>query len=109
VPPVVPAVVFLSGGQDHVLATQHLAAINQLGAPKPWPLTYSFGRALQDEALVAWRGRAENVAAAQRAFLHRAWCASAAALGRYRTEMETEPASAWGDNSIATGEMTWHQ
>jgi fructose-bisphosphate aldolase class I len=88
VPPAVPAVVFLSGGQDHVRATEHLAAINRLEGPKPWILSYSYGRALQDEALEAWHGRRENVAAGQRAFFHRAMCDSAAALGKYTAAME---------------------
>jgi fructose-bisphosphate aldolase class I len=88
VPPAVPAIVFLSGGQDHVLATQHLAAINRLDGPKPWTLSFSYGRALQDEALAAWQGRSENIPAGQHAFYHRAKCDSAAALGRYRSDME---------------------
>jgi fructose-bisphosphate aldolase class I len=88
VPPAVPAVVFLSGGQDHVLATQHLSAINQVPASKPWTLSYSYGRALQDEALAIWKGKRENVTAGQQAFYHRALCDSAAALGQYRSEME---------------------
>jgi len=92
VPPAVPAVVFLSGGQDHVLATEHLDAINELDAPKPWKLSFSYGRALQDEALEIWRGRSENVPAGQRAFYHRAKCDSAAALGVYRSAMESETA-----------------
>ncbi len=92
VPPAVPAIVFLSGGQDHVLATEHLSAINQLARSKPWTLSYSSGRALQDEALEAWQGRSENVAAGQRAFHHRTKCASAAALGKYRSAMESEAA-----------------
>ena len=90
VPPAVPAIVFLSGGQDHVLATQHLAAINRLEGPKPWTLSFSYGRALQDEALEAWQGRSENVPAGQNAFYHRAKCDSAAALGRYRNDMEQQ-------------------
>jgi fructose-bisphosphate aldolase class I len=90
VPPAVPAIVFLSGGQDHVLATQHLAAINRLEGPKPWTLSFSYGRALQDEALEAWQGRSENVPAGQHAFYHRAKCDSAAALGRYRNDMEQQ-------------------
>ncbi|NOK07847.1 class I fructose-bisphosphate aldolase [Corallococcus exercitus] len=91
VPPAVPGVVFLSGGQDAVLATKHLNAINALEGPKPWKLSFSFGRALQDEALEAWRGRSDQVPAAQRAFHHRAWCDSAAALGSYSADMEGEP------------------
>ncbi len=88
VPPAVPAIVFLSGGQDHLLATKHLSAINQLAGPKPWTLSFSYGRALQDEALEIWHGRSENVAAGQRAFYHRAKCDSAAALGRYGGAVE---------------------
>jgi fructose-bisphosphate aldolase class I len=91
VPPAVPAIAFLSGGQSHVLATEHLDAINRLPGSKPWTLTFSFGRALQDEALAAWRGRNENVAAGQRAFHHRAECDSAAVLGRYASAMEQAP------------------
>jgi fructose-bisphosphate aldolase class I len=94
VPPAVPAIVFLSGGQDHVLATEHLNAINQLDSPKPWKLSYSYGRALQDEALAAWQGRRENVPAGQLVLYHRAQCDSAAALGRYRSDMEREAAFA---------------
>jgi fructose-bisphosphate aldolase class I len=92
VPPAVPGIVFLSGGQDPVLATQHLDAINRLEGPKPWKLSYSYGRALQDEALAAWRGRTDNVPAGQRAFHRRARCDSAAALGEYRSDMEREEA-----------------
>jgi fructose-bisphosphate aldolase class I len=91
VPPAVPAVVFLSGGQDHVLATQHLNAINRAPGAKPWKLTFSYARALQDEAMEVWHGKAENVPAGQQAFYHRAKCDSAAALGTYRSDMEAEP------------------
>jgi fructose-bisphosphate aldolase class I len=90
VPVAVPGIVFLSGGQDHLVATAHLSAINELEAPKPWTLSFSYGRALQDEALQAWHGRPENLEAGQRAFYHRARCDSAAALGRYTPSMETE-------------------
>jgi fructose-bisphosphate aldolase class I len=93
VPPAVPAIVFLSGGQTHVRATEHLSAINQLDARKPWTLSFSYGRALQDEALATWHGKSENVSAGQHAFHHRAKCDSAAALGRYRSSMESEAAS----------------
>jgi fructose-bisphosphate aldolase class I len=92
VPSAVPAVVFLSGGQDYLLATEHLNAINQLPGPKPWTLSFSFARALQDEALDAWQGDAENVPAAQLAFHHRAWCDGAAVVGRYGNSMESESA-----------------
>jgi fructose-bisphosphate aldolase, class I len=90
VPPAVPGIVFLSGGQSHLAATAHLSAINRLEGSKPWKLSFSYGRALQDEALNAWRGKPENVTAGQRAFHHRARCDGAAALGRYTPDMEGE-------------------
>ena len=86
VPPAVPGIVFLSGGQDYVAATTHLNAINQLERPKPWKLSFSYGRALQDEALKAWHGKHENLKAAQRAFHHRAKCVGAATLGNIRPQ-----------------------
>ena len=88
VPVAVPGIVFLSGGQDARLATAHLSAINRLAGAKPWTLTFSYGRALQDEALEIWHGQKENVRAGQKAFFHRAKCESAAALGQYGSEME---------------------
>ena len=71
VPAAVAGIVFLSGGQSDELATAHLDAMNKLGGG-PWPLSFSYGRALQAAALKAWGGKAANVAAAQAAFLHRA-------------------------------------
>ncbi|HEX2462278.1 MAG TPA: class I fructose-bisphosphate aldolase [Vicinamibacterales bacterium] len=65
-PAAVPGIVFLSGGQNHLVSSMHLSAINQVEGPKPWKLSYSYGRALQDQALKAWRGGQENVIAAQR-------------------------------------------
>jgi len=94
VPAGVPGIVFLSGGQNHLVATAHISAINQLEEPRPWTLSFSYGRALQDEALRAWRGKSENLKAGQRAFYHRAKCDSAAALGKYTESMESEPAAA---------------
>jgi fructose-bisphosphate aldolase, class I len=94
VPPAVPGIVFLSGGQDHLAATMHLSEINRLVEPRAWKLSFSYGRALQDEALKAWHGRRENVKEGQRAFFHRAKCGSAAALGRYSAAMEREMAGA---------------
>lgn len=94
VPAAVPGVVFLSGGQHYRVATTHLSAINQVEGPRPWKLSFSYGRALQDEALEAWRGRDERVTLGQLAFYHRAKCDSAAALGRYTTSMESESAVA---------------
>jgi fructose-bisphosphate aldolase class I len=90
VPPAVPGIVFPSGGQSHLAATAHLSAINRLDEPKPWKLSFSYGRALQDEALGAWRGKAENMPSGQRAFHHRAKCDRAAALGGYTADMESE-------------------
>jgi fructose-bisphosphate aldolase class I len=94
VPPAVPGVVFLSGGQDCLSATENLCAINQMEGPKPWKLSFSYGRALQDEALQAWRGRSDSLVAGQQAFHHRAHCGSAACMGRYGSTMETDPAFA---------------
>lgn len=88
VPSSVPGVVFLSGGQADVLATQHLQAMNA-NYQMPWALTYSYGRALQAPALKAWSGEASNVAAAQAAYLLRARNNTAAALGNYSDDMET--------------------
>src|SRR5262249_46029730 len=70
VPAAVPGVVFLSGGQPDVAATEHLNAMNRLG-PQPWELGFSYARALQNPAMERWRGERENVEAAQAGFLHR--------------------------------------
>jgi fructose-bisphosphate aldolase class I len=86
VPAAVPGVVFLSGGQSDVLATRHLDAINRAGGSKPWKLSFSYGRALQDAALATWRGSPGNVDAAQRAFQRRARCNGLAAMGAYSGE-----------------------
>ncbi len=91
VPPAVPGIVFLSGGQSERLATEHLNAMNRLGL-HPWELSFSYGRALQATALETWRGQSVNVAAAQRAFVHRARCNSAARSGDYTPAMEAEAA-----------------
>ena len=93
-PAAVPGIVFLSGAQDHFSATLHLSLIHQQPEPKPWTLTFSYGRALQEEALTAWRGLDANVAAAQRAFYNRARYNLAAAHGRYVASMEAGPAAA---------------
>jgi fructose-bisphosphate aldolase, class I len=93
VPAAVPGVVFLSGGQSDRIATAHLNAINRLPGPKPWRISFSYGRALQDSALEAWHGRDENLKTAQEALSHRARCNGAASLGRYTDEMEASPAS----------------
>jgi fructose-bisphosphate aldolase class I len=87
VPAAVPGVVFLSGGQSDEVATAHLNEMNKQGGG-PWQLSFSYGRALQAPALKAWRGKANQVAAAQRAYLHRAKCNGAARYGRYSEAME---------------------
>jgi fructose-bisphosphate aldolase class I len=88
VPAAVPGIFFLSGGQTPVEATVHLDAINRLG-PQPWSLSFSYGRALQEPALKAWRGRRDNVRAAQDALLKRARLNGAARDGRYEERMES--------------------
>jgi len=87
VPAAVPGIVFLSGGQSEEEATANLDAMNRLGA-LPWQLSFSYGRALQASALAVWKGKAANLAAAQRAFQHRAQLTSAARDGRYEAKME---------------------
>ncbi len=94
VPAALPGVVFLSGGQSDQLATAHLNAMNAAGASLPWPLSFSYGRALQAPALKAWKGIEDNVAAAQQALSHRAKCNSAACYGRYKPEMEQQALAA---------------
>jgi fructose-bisphosphate aldolase, class I len=88
VPAALPGIVFLSGGQKDRLATAHLNAINRLPGPKPWKLSFSYGRALQDAALEAWHGRDENLKAGQQAFSHRARCNGVATRGEYTDQME---------------------
>jgi len=88
VPAAVPGIVFLSGGQSDELATAHLNAMNRLPGLSPWPLSFSFARALQAAPLAAWRGDQTRVDDAQRAFLHRARCNSAARAGAYSAELE---------------------
>ncbi len=91
VPPAVPGIAFLSGGQSDEDATAHLDAMNKLG-PLPWALTFSYGRALQAAPQKAWGGKKENVAAAQRAFAHRARMNGLAALGKWVQGLEKEAA-----------------
>ncbi len=91
VPPAVPGIAFLSGGQSDEEATAHLDAMNKMG-PLPWALTFSYGRALQAAPQKAWGGRKENVAAAQRAFAHRARMNGLAALGKWVQGLEKEAA-----------------
>ena len=91
VPAAQPGIVFLSGGQSEEAATAHL---NAMAAMKgvPWPLTFSYSRALQNPALKAWRGQAANAAAAQKAFHHRAHMNGLAAQGKWKPELEKQAA-----------------
>ncbi|HUR42528.1 MAG TPA: class I fructose-bisphosphate aldolase [Aestuariivirga sp.] len=87
VPAAVPGIAFLSGGQSSEDATAHLHYMNAAG-PLPWTLSFSYGRALQADALKAWGGKSENVAAAQRAFTHRAKMNALAATGKWTPSLE---------------------
>jgi fructose-bisphosphate aldolase class I len=87
-PAAVPGIAFLSGGQSAALATLHLDLMNKMG-PHPWALTFSYGRALQDEALRTWHGSTDNVGEAQKAASHRAKLTSMASSGTYEKDMET--------------------
>jgi fructose-bisphosphate aldolase class I len=87
VPVAVPGIVFLSGGQDDIPATENLNEMNKLG-PHAWELSFSYGRALQAPSLKAWKGEPANVEAGQRELLHRARCNGAARDGSYSKEME---------------------
>ena len=91
VPAAVPGIAFLSGGQSDVEATAHLDAMNRLG-PLPWGLTFSYGRALQAAPQKAWSGKAENVAAGQRAFAHRARMNGLASQGKWDSSQEKKAA-----------------
>jgi len=92
VPAAVPGLVFLSGGQSDLQATEHLNAMNRLEG-LPWQLSFSYGRALQAPVLKAWKGDSANVGAAQQVFHHRARCNSKARFGKYTEDMETANAA----------------
>jgi fructose-bisphosphate aldolase class I len=87
----VPGIAFLSGGQSDEEATAHLDAMNRIGG-LPWNLTFSYGRALQHAPQTTWAGKPENVAAAQRAFAHRALMNSLASKGQWQPESERKAA-----------------
>jgi fructose-bisphosphate aldolase class I len=91
VPAAQPGIVFLSGGQSDEAATVHLNAMSAM-KNLPWPLTFSYSRALQNPALKAWKGQAGNVAAAQKALYHRAHMNGLAAQGKWRPELERQAA-----------------
>jgi fructose-bisphosphate aldolase class I len=91
VPGAVPGIAFLSGGQSDEEATAHLDAMNKIGK-LPWKLTFSYGRALQHAPQTTWKGKSENVAAAQRAFSHRAKMNGLAAVGQWKSDLEKKAA-----------------
>jgi fructose-bisphosphate aldolase class I len=91
VPGAVPGIAFLSGGQSDQDATAHLDAMNRIGN-LPWHLTFSYGRALQAAPQKAWSGKSQNVAAAQRAFAHRAMMNGLAARGEWKADLEQKAA-----------------
>ncbi|HEX7250660.1 MAG TPA: class I fructose-bisphosphate aldolase [Burkholderiales bacterium] len=91
VPAAQPGIVFLSGGQSDESATAHLNAMASAQG-LPWPLTFSYSRALQNPALKAWRGQAGNVGAAQKAFHHRAHMNGLASQGKWKAELEKQAA-----------------
>jgi fructose-bisphosphate aldolase, class I len=92
VPPAVPGIAFLSGGQSPQEATLHLSLMNKIGGSLPWALTFSYGRALQDTALKAWGGSSGNFGAGQKEFAKRARLNGLATSGRYTAEMENQAA-----------------
>jgi fructose-bisphosphate aldolase class I len=92
VPPAVPGIAFLSGGQSAELASARLNAMNvRFKSRAPWALAFSFARAIQQPALEIWRGEEAHVVAAQRALYHRAKCNQAARRGEYNAAMESTP------------------
>jgi len=91
VPAAVPGICFLSGGQSDILATDHLNAMNKITEVSiPWALSFSYGRALQQQALKAWSGDPSNIPFAQKVFYHRAKCNGAATQGDYNKEIEEQ-------------------
>jgi fructose-bisphosphate aldolase class I len=91
VPPAVPGIVFLSGGQTPAQATENLSAMNTIGG-FPWQLSFSYGRALQEETLKTWLGKKENYAEGQKMFSRRAKLNSLARYGEYSPDLESKPA-----------------
>ncbi|GBG00343.1 fructose-bisphosphate aldolase, chloroplastic-like [Raphidocelis subcapitata] len=97
VPPAVPGIMFLSGGQSELEATLNLNAMNQ--SPNPWHVSFSYARALQNSVLKTWQGKPENYKAAQESLLQRAKANSDAQLGKYDASGE----------SAAAGERTYEK
>ncbi len=89
VPYDIPGIVFLSGGQTPIRATENLQAVASRGA-QPWPITFSYSRAIEEPVLATWKGKQENVAQAQKVLLHRLKMNSLASLGKYESKMEKE-------------------
>ena len=87
VPEEVPGIVFLSGGQSEIEATENLNEINKI-ENTPWKLSFSYGRALQSSALKAWQGKLENEDLCSKAFTHRAKMNSLASKGSWSTQQE---------------------
>ncbi|NXY85807.1 ALDOB aldolase, partial [Alcedo cyanopectus] len=104
VPAAVPGICFLSGGQSEEEASINLNAMNQSPLPKPWKLTFSYGRALQASALAAWVGKSENKKAAQEAFRKRAQINSLACRGQYIMSGKTDTAAT---QSLFTASYTY--
>lgn len=97
VPAAVAGIAFLSGGQSARVASARLNAIILRAVPEqaPWPLVFSFARAIQQPALELWHGEETNVSAAQNVLRYRAWCNHAALDGKYVTAMEEDPTSTY--------------
>jgi len=96
IPPAVPGIVFLSGGQSEEEASVNLDAMNKLvnkGLKAPWALSFSYGRALQASTIKTWAGKPENVKLAQETFLARAKANSLAQKGEYAASSNTETES----------------
>jgi fructose-bisphosphate aldolase class I len=93
VPAAVPGITFLSGGQSEEEATVHLNAMNQVSLKRPWAVTFSYGRALQATVIKTWKGKKENVEAAQAALIVRAKANSEAAQGIYKGDASNNAAS----------------
>jgi len=98
IPPALPGIMFLSGGQGEEEATLNLNAINQYSGPRPWALSFSYGRALQQSTISTWKGDPHNVKAAQEVFFKRAKANGEAQLGHYK-----------GDASSATANASLHE
>lgn len=91
VPPAVPGIVFLSGGQPDKEASARLNVMNRIyEGSLPWALSFSYARAIHQIAMDTWKGKAENVKEAQKALLHRALCNKAARAGEYKSSMEKQ-------------------